>query len=153
MTEGQGGGTPAGWYPDPEGNGERWWNGVSWGQLREPPTGEPQQRYPDQYGQHSQQPAQAQPPGQQPQHQGQPLGQQQAQQHQPSPDQPWGQQQAQPSGTQGLRCVNCHFTDFAQSEFLLNTRGMTMFDLDAFNAAANCLICRRCGFIHWFATR
>jgi len=30
---------------------------------------------------------------------------------------------------------------------------MTMFDLDAFNAAANCLICRRCGFIHWFAGR
>lgn len=116
MTEGQGGATPAGWYPDPEGNGERWWNGMSWGQLRQPPTGQPQQH--QHWGQHQepQQPAQ------------------------------------QPAG-QGLRCVNCQFTDFTQAEFLLNTRSMTMFDLDAFNAAANCLICRRCGFIHWFAGR
>lgn len=144
MTEGQGGATPAGWYPDPEGNGERWWNGMSWGQLRQPPTGQPQQAYPPQhgqqqpYGQHSQQPDSGQPQGQQPQ-QGQQWGQQQ----------PRGQQ----PGGQGMRCVNCQFTDFTQAEFLLNTRGMTMFDLDAFNAAANCLICRRCGFIHWFAGR
>jgi len=158
MTEGQGGGTPAGWYPDPEGNGERWWNGVSWGQLRQPPTGAPQQPYPDQYGQqpshgqHSQQPEQAQTHGRQPQHQqGQQWSQQRAQQ--PSQDRQWGQQQAPQSGAQGLRCVSCQFTDFSQAEFLLNTRGMTMFDLDAFNATANCLICRRCGFIHWFAAR
>ncbi len=144
MTEGQGGGTPAGWYPDPEGNGQRWWNGVSWGQLRQPPTSQPQQPAPAQYGQqqphgqHSQQPEQAPPHGQQPPRQ---------------PGQQWGQQPSQQSGAPGLRCVNCQFTDFTQSEFLLNTRGMTMFDLDAFNATANCLICRRCGFIHWFAGR
>ncbi|CAN5297590.1 hypothetical protein BH24ACT9_BH24ACT9_04300 [soil metagenome] len=146
MTEGQGGGTPAGWYPDPEGNGERWWNGMSWGQLRQPPAGQPQQPRPPQYGQaqtYGQQPAQAD------------AGQHAAQ---PQPGQHWGQQQepqqpAQEPAGQGLRCVNCQFTDFTQAEFLLNTRSMTMFGLDAFNAAANCLICRRCGFIHWFAGR
>ena len=141
MTEGQGGSTPAGWYPDPEGNGERWWNGMSWGQLRQPPTGAPQQPHqPQGYDQQQSAGHQSQP-GQQPQ-QGQ-WGQQPQRQQQPG--------QA-PAG-QGLRCVNCQFTDFTQAEFLLNTRSMTMFDRDAFNAAANCLICRRCGFIHWFAGR
>lgn len=146
MTEGQGGSTPAGWYPDPEGNGERWWNGMSWGELRQAPTGQPQQPYPPQQAQQAQA-AQHHPA-------------QTGAQHTAQPQQPqqWGQQQPthQPthqSAGPGMRCLNCQFTDFAQSEFLLNTRGMTMFDLDAFNATANCLICRRCGFIHWFATR
>lgn len=31
------GGTPAGWLPDPDGSGDRWWNGLSWGQLRQAP--------------------------------------------------------------------------------------------------------------------
>jgi len=29
-------GTPAGWFPDPEGTGDRWWNGLSWSQQRQP---------------------------------------------------------------------------------------------------------------------
>ncbi len=158
MTEGQGGGTPAGWYPDPEGNGERWWNGVSWGQLRQPPTGAPQQSHPDQYGQqpshgqHSQQPERAQTHDPQPLHQqGQPWGQQQAQQS--SLDHPWGQQQAPQSGAQGLHCVHCQFTDFAQADFVLTPGGGKFFDRGIGMSAANCLICRRCGFIHWFAAR
>jgi len=146
MTAGQGGSTPAGWYPDPEGNGERWWNGMSWGQLRQPSAEQPQQTYPPQaYGQ--QPPGQQSQPGHPQEHQPQqPTGQQWGQQQQSQ------QQQQAPAGP-GLRCVNCQFTEFHQAEFLLNTRGMTMFDLDAFNAGANCLICRRCGFIHWFAQR
>lgn len=146
MTEGQGG-TPAGWYPDPEGNGERWWNGMSWGELRQAPPATPRQPYPPQpYGQ--QQPEQ--PTQQAQRQQATPWGQQA--QQQPQSGQPQPQPGQAPAG-QGLRCVNCQFTDFSQAEFLLNTRNMTMFDLDAFNAAANCLICRRCGFIHWFAQR
>ncbi|MDQ3055430.1 MAG: DUF2510 domain-containing protein [Actinomycetota bacterium] len=144
MTEGQGGGTPAGWYPDPEGNGERWWNGASWGQLRPPPAGAPQQVHPTQYGhpahgqhahgQHAQQPS---------------FEQQQAQ---PNKSQQWGQQQqpVQQPSAQGLRCVNCQFTDFAPAEYVL-TPGGNVFDRGIGMATAQCLICRRCGFIHWFA--
>ncbi len=145
MTEGQSGGTPAGWYPDPEGNGERWWNGMSWGQLRQPPAAPQQYAQHQPAGQHAmpgQSQAQHSPPGGQ-------WGQQQQQQQQAPQHQPQGQH---PSAA-GMRCVNCQFTDFNQAEFLLNTRGMSMLDLDAFNAGAQCLICRRCGFIHWFATR
>lgn len=137
MTQGQGGGTPAGWYPDPEGHGDRWWNGMSWGELREAAQAaqpaQAQQPYPPQQYDQFQQPGQAY--GQQPQ------------QQVPQPTQP-----AQQPAAQGMRCVHCQFTDFSQANFLLNTRGMALGGLDAFNAAANCLICRRCGFIHWFAT-
>ena len=143
MTEGQGGSTPAGWYPDPEGNGERWWNGMSWGQLRQPPTGAPQQPQPPQaYGQQ------------------QPLGQHSDSGHQQQPQQaPQWAQQSQPhqasqapSG-QGLRCMNCQFTDFTQAEFVLTPGGGTFLDRGTGMATAQCLTCRRCGFIHWFAGR
>ncbi len=150
MTEGQGGGTPAGWYPDPEGNGERWWNGMSWGQLRQPPAA------PQQYAQH-------QPAGQHAM-----PGQSQAQQV-PSSGQ-WAQQQQQQGqaqaqapaqqpapgqhpGAAGLRCLNCQFTDFTQADFVLTPGGGAIFDRGVGMATATCLICRRCGFIHWFATR
>jgi len=119
MSEGQGGGTPAGWYPDPEGNGERWWNGVSWGQLRPPPAGAPQQGHPTQYG------------------------------HPAHGQHAHGQHAQQPSA-QGLRCVNCQFTDFAPAEYVL-TPGGNVFDRGIGMATAQCVICRRCGFIHWFA--
>lgn len=146
MTEGQGGSTPAGWYPDPEGNGERWWNGMSWGQLRQPPAAQAPQSHPAQYGQqhshgqHSQHPDSGQQPAQRPEQ-----------------SQQWGQEQQQaqaqqPAG-QGLRCVNCQFPDFAQSDFVLTPAGGTFFDRGIGMSVANCLICRRCGFIHWFAAR
>ncbi|MGI8626167.1 MAG: DUF2510 domain-containing protein [Geodermatophilaceae bacterium] len=145
MTEGQGGSTPAGWYPDPEGNGERWWNGMSWGQLRQPPAAAPQQPHPPQaYGQ-------PQLHGQKGQ-QGQPGYPEQPQQGQPWGHQPQHQQPGQATGGQGLRCVNCQFTDFAPSEFVL-TPGGQFFDRGIGMATAQCLICRRCGFIHWFAVR
>ena len=147
MTEGQGGSTPAGWYPDPEGNGERWWNGMSWGQLRQPPPAQPQQPpyLPQAYGQQQAQPGQSSPPHDQQSHQAQQQGQ------------GWGQQQpaahpAQVPAGQGLRCVNCQFPDFASSEFVL-TPGGKFFDRGIGMATAQCLICRRCGFIHWFAER
>ncbi|MDQ4038353.1 MAG: DUF2510 domain-containing protein [Actinomycetota bacterium] len=148
MTEGQGGSTPAGWYPDPEGNGERWWNGMSWGQLRQPPEAVSQQPHPPQaYGSQQLHDHQAQP-GQQGQH-GYP--------EQPQGGQPWAQQpQSTPAGQAaagpGLRCVNCQFTDFAASEFALTPAGQ-FFDRGIGMVTAQCLICRRCGFIHWFATR
>ena len=137
MTEGQGGSTPAGWYPDPEGNGERWWNGMSWGQLRQPASGQP---YPpqshDQQQPHGQPPQPAQQWAQQPQHQ------------------PWEQPpQSQQPANQGLRCVNCQFPDFAQADFVLTPGGGQFFDRGIGMTTAQCLICRRCSFIHWFAGR
>lgn len=30
-----------GWYPDPDGSGERWWNGVSWSEARRAAPGSP----------------------------------------------------------------------------------------------------------------
>lgn len=132
MTEGQGGGIPAGWYPDPEGNGERWWNGVSWGELRPMSQAARQQDPP---GQHAQRPygqqSQQQPHGQQPEH---------------------PQHQAHPPAAPAMRCVHCQWTDFAPADFVL-TPGGTVFDRGIGMATAQCLICRRCGFIHWFATR
>jgi hypothetical protein len=141
MTEGQGGSTPAGWYPDPEGNGERWWNGMSWGQLRHAPAGQPQQPHPPQdYGQPGHSLQADQPHGQQPQQ-----------------SQQWGQQQQQPHAqqpaAQGMRCLNCQFSDFAQADFVLTPGGGNFLDRGIGMATANCLICRRCGFIHWFAGR
>ncbi len=146
MTEGQGGTIPAGWYPDPEGNGERWWNGISWGELRQEPGAAPQQ------------PGAAQAYGQQPQAQSSYPAQSQPQSGYPSQGHPAHAQpaQAEPNvqpGAPQIRCVHCGWHDFTPREFLLNTRGMTLFGADAFNAGANCLICQRCGFIHWFATR
>jgi len=51
----------------------------------------------------------------------------------------------------GLTCLVCQFTEFDQTQYMLNTQGMTLLGWDAFNRQANCMVCRRCGFIHWFA--
>lgn len=58
---------------------------------------------------------------------------------------------AAPGHPPQLRCLVCGWHEFGGQEYLLNTRAMTFFGADAFNAGANCQICRRCGFIHWFA--
>lgn len=49
-----------------------------------------------------------------------------------------------------ITCLHCKYERFECSKALLNTRGMTFFDLDWLNAGATTLICKRCGFIHWF---
>jgi len=119
MTQGHGG-TPAGWYPDPEGHGERWWNGMSWGELRVAP-----------------QPYSQSPPA---------PAQSYAQPAEPAPQ----QQTVRPD----MHCVHCQWNDFQPADYLLiNPRGTNPFNPDNFNFSANCLICRRCGFIHWFAAR
>ncbi|MVA74670.1 DUF2510 domain-containing protein [Auraticoccus sp. F435] len=101
-----GSGPPPGWYPDPDGSGERWWTGSGWGE----------------HDRHS--------PG-------------------PAPQGAPPPTQSRPSAP--MRCHNCGGTDFTPTEYLLNTRGMSLLDLDAFNAGATCLVCRRCRYIHWFA--
>ncbi|MGE5402904.1 MAG: hypothetical protein ACM3S2_21100 [Ignavibacteriales bacterium] len=47
-------------------------------------------------------------------------------------------------------CPNCENNQFAQGKALLNTPGMTFFNLDWANKTAVILICSRCQSIQWF---
>lgn len=47
-------------------------------------------------------------------------------------------------------CIHCKHEYFQKGSALLNTRGLTFFDLDWLNESATTLICAQCGFIHWF---
>ena len=49
-----------------------------------------------------------------------------------------------------LRCEICKNDRFFTREAMLNTPGLTFFDLDWANASATCAVCSRCGYIHWF---
>ena len=60
----------------------------------------------------------------------------------------WTEEQAHQGG---MACLVCRCTEFDRTSYMLNTQGMTLLGFDAFNRQANCFVCRRCGFIHWFA--
>lgn len=49
-----------------------------------------------------------------------------------------------------LRCEICHHGRFYSREGKIQTTAMTFFDLDWANASATCLVCERCGYVHWF---
>ena len=49
-----------------------------------------------------------------------------------------------------LTCSHCGGTSFDKGSALLNSRGLTFFDLDWANAAADTYICKACGHIEWF---
>ncbi len=49
-----------------------------------------------------------------------------------------------------IQCLHCKYDRFEIGKALLNTRGMTFLDLDWLNENATTLICKRCGYIHWF---
>lgn len=49
-----------------------------------------------------------------------------------------------------IGCVHCGHDRFESGKALLNTRGMTYLGLDWLNENATILICKRCGYIHWF---
>jgi len=53
---------------------------------------------------------------------------------------------------QGIKviCLHCKHEYFHKGNALLNTRGLTFFNLDWLNDSATTLICAQCGFIHWF---
>lgn len=50
-----------------------------------------------------------------------------------------------------VHCVHCKHERFELEKSLLNTRWLSFFNLDWLNNSANILICKKCGFIHWFA--
>jgi hypothetical protein len=47
-------------------------------------------------------------------------------------------------------CPHCQHDRFESKVVLLNTRGLTFFNLDWMNAAATALLCSNCGLIQWF---
>ena len=48
-----------------------------------------------------------------------------------------------------LVCKHCGHERFASRSALLNTSGLTFFDLDWLNKNAEVFVCTRCGFLHW----
>ncbi|MBI1389348.1 MAG: hypothetical protein GC154_12970 [bacterium] len=49
-----------------------------------------------------------------------------------------------------LKCQICSNDQFVLRKTLMNTWGLTIFNLDWLNRAANSYICTRCGYVHWF---
>jgi hypothetical protein len=52
-----------------------------------------------------------------------------------------------------VRCAHCAGESFALRTALLNTPGMTFFDLDWANRTATVLVCSECSQIQWFLER
>ena len=55
-------------------------------------------------------------------------------------------------GGRPLKCLHCGNDEFHERSSLLNTAGMSFFNLDWLNASATNYICSNCGRIEWFAT-
>lgn len=51
-----------------------------------------------------------------------------------------------------LACTVCKHDVFNQRSAQLNTAGATLFGLDWANESARCLVCKSCGYVHWFIT-
>jgi hypothetical protein len=49
-----------------------------------------------------------------------------------------------------LRCQICQHDEFWRREGQLNTAAASFFNVDWANTSAMCLVCDRCGYIHWF---
>lgn len=49
-----------------------------------------------------------------------------------------------------LQCEICKNTTFWQRQAQLNTAVATFFNFDWANPSATCLVCSKCGYIHWF---
>jgi len=49
-----------------------------------------------------------------------------------------------------LRCEICKSETFWQRKAQLNTAVASFFAVDWANPSADCYVCSRCGYIHWF---
>jgi predicted nucleic-acid-binding Zn-ribbon protein len=52
-----------------------------------------------------------------------------------------------------IRCLHCGETKFAPGRALLNSRGLTLFNVDWANRSATTLVCAECGRIEWYAQK
>ncbi|GAB3540171.1 hypothetical protein GCM10027403_29480 [Arthrobacter tecti] len=50
-----------------------------------------------------------------------------------------------------FKCLVCQNPEFTQRDILLNTAGLTAFDMDWANKSSDGAICTDCGYIHEFA--
>lgn len=52
-----------------------------------------------------------------------------------------------------LKCSICGHDRFHGRKAMLNTKGATFFQVEWLNREAECSVCERCGFVHWFLRR
>lgn len=50
----------------------------------------------------------------------------------------------------GLTFVICKNDNFWERKTLMNTKGVTFFNLDWANKSAQNYICDNCGYLHWY---
>lgn len=51
-----------------------------------------------------------------------------------------------------LKCQICGHDQFWRQQVLLNTRTLTLFDMEWMNRDATCVVCEQCGYVHWFVS-
>lgn len=49
-----------------------------------------------------------------------------------------------------LRCQVCSYSEFWEHHVQLHTPAATLFNVEMFNRVANCAVCARCGYVHFF---
>lgn len=49
-----------------------------------------------------------------------------------------------------IQCPHCGHRKFEKKQVLMNTRGVTFFNLDWLNRGATALTCAKCSRIEWF---
>lgn len=49
-----------------------------------------------------------------------------------------------------LECAICKNTEFWTRQTLMNTVGLSFFNLDWANKSATNYVCNKCGYVHWF---
>ncbi len=54
------------------------------------------------------------------------------------------------AGGRDMKCPICGHDEFWRRKTLMNTAGMTFWELDWANREADNYICDRCGYILWF---
>ena len=49
-----------------------------------------------------------------------------------------------------LRCQVCSHVEFWEHQVQLHTPAATLFNVEFANRVANCAVCARCGYVHFF---
>ena len=49
-----------------------------------------------------------------------------------------------------MTCLICGHNSFFERKAQLNTRLASFFDFDFANKSGTCIVCEKCGYIHWF---
>gem|GEM_PF-909242 len=64
-----------------------------------------------------------------------------------------GEPQSYEAGGLEIFCPHCKHNKFYHQYKLLNTAGLTFFNLDFANRQAHTLTCARCGYIQWYGLK